>query len=396
MSDPSGSLTIALGRQDGSGSVSIGSTRPVSAARVFAGSTVRETARRLPLLFSVCATAQAAACAAAFEQALGAHANAAARQRRRMLLAAEMIREHLWRLLLDWPQALDRPPATSAMAETMRAYQGLRGLLTADVDPFAPGAEASPVDVRAATEAAAALTRCAVNAVFGTAIDRWRAQIIDHNRLEAWAATAGTPCAALVAVLLDQGLADVGRNTVKTLPAGAAAELGAALAGPEAATFVATPTWQGQPRETTPYARRLREPLVADLAAQYGNGLLPRLAALLVELAHACVALQDRLKDEDWSATRYSVRTTNAGVGIGCAEAARGLLVHRVQVANDRVVSYRILAPTEWNFHPAGVVAAGLAGIAETSGADNEELTRRARLHITAIDPCVAYRLSVS
>jgi len=394
MSDPSGSLTIALGRQDGSDIVSIGSTRPVSAARVFAGSTVRETARRLPLLFSVCATAQAAACAAACEQALGAHANAAAHQRRRMLLAAEMIREHLWRLLLDWPQALGRPPSASAMAETMRAYQGLRGLLTAGVDPFAPGAEASPVDVRAATEAAAALTRCAVNDVFGTAIDRWRAQVIDHNRLEAWAATAGTPCAAMVAVLLDQGLADVGRNTVKTLPAGAAAELGAALAGPEAATFVATPTWQGQPRETTPYARRRREPLVADLAAQYGNGLLPRLVALLVELAQACLSLQDRL--EHRPAPAPPVRTMGADTGVGCAEAARGLLVHRVQVANDRVVSYRILAPTEWNFHPAGVVAAGLAGIAETSGADNEELTRRARLHITAIDPCVAYRLSVS
>jgi hypothetical protein len=394
MSDPSGSLTIALGRQDGSGSVSIGSTRPVSAARVFAGSTVRETARRLPLLFSVCATAQSAACAAACEQALGTHSNAAARQRRRMLLAAEMIREHLWRLLLDWPRALDRPPAAAAMAETMRAYQGLRGLLTARVDPFAPGAEAPPVDVRAATEAAAALTRCAVNAVFGTAIDRWRAQVIDQNRLAAWAAAAGTRAAALVALLLDQGLADLGRNRVEALPAETAAELGAALAGPGAAAFAATPTWQGAARETTPYARRLTEPLVADLAAQHGNGLLPRLAALLVELAHACAALQDRL--EDGPATAQRVPATDDEAGIGCAEAARGLLVHRVEVANDRIVSYRILAPTEWNFHPAGIVAAGLAGIAETSGADNAELTRRARLHITAIDPCVAYRLSVS
>jgi len=394
MSDLSGSLTIALSRQDGSGIVSIDSTRPVGAARVFAGLPVRETARRLPLLFSVCGTAQAAACAAACEQALGTHANAAALQRRRMLLAAEMIREHLWRLFLDWPRALDRPPAASAMAETMRAYQCLRGLLTAGVDPFAPGAETPPVDVGAATEAAAALTRRALNDVFGTAIDRWRAEVIDHNRLEAWAATAGTPCAALVALLLDQGLADLGRNRVKALPAGAAVELAASLAGPDAAAFVAAPTWQGQPRETTPYARRLGEPLIADLAAHYGNGLLPRLAALLVELANACLALQDRL--EDWPATAQRAQATDDEAGVGCAEAARGLLVHRVEVANDRVVSYRILAPTEWNFHPAGVVAAGLAGIAETSGADNAELTRRARLHITAIDPCVAYRLSVS
>jgi len=80
---------------------------------------------------------------------------------------------------------------------------------------------------------------------------------------------------------------------------------------------------------------------------------------------------------------------------VGFAEAARGLLVHRVAIINKRVEHYQILAPTEWNFHPQGVVAQGLTAIAR-SGVEGSELERLARLYITAVDPCVDYQLSVS
>ena len=49
------------------------------------------------------------------------------------------------------------------------------------------------------------------------------------------------------------------------------------------------------------------------------------------------------------------------GVGLGQVQAARGLLVHRVAIRAGRVADYRILAPTEWNFHPQGAAALGLA-----------------------------------
>ncbi len=50
------------------------------------------------------------------------------------------------------------------------------------------------------------------------------------------------------------------------------------------------------------------------------------------------------------------------GSGIGLAETARGLLLHRVQVERGLVTDYRIVAPTEWNFHPGGPLAQGLNG----------------------------------
>ena len=68
------------------------------------------------------------------------------------------------------------------------------------------------------------------------------------------------------------------------------------------------------------------------------------------------------------------------------------LVVHGVVVEGDRVADYRILAPTEWNFHPAGRVAQALAGL---DGSDDNGLRERAGLLIEAVDPCVGYELVV-
>ena len=72
-------------------------------------------------------------------------------------------------------------------------------------------------------------------------------------------------------------------------------------------------------------------------------------------------------------------------------EAARGRLVHRVEMENGTIGSYRILAPTEWNFHPRGVVAESLA----TLRGGRDKVEQQARLLINAIDPCVGYELSL-
>ena len=81
-----------------------------------------------------------------------------------------------------------------------------------------------------------------------------------------------------------------------------------------------------------------------------------------------------------------------ANTGIGQVDAARGRLVHRAIVDGDRVESYQILAPTEWNFHPRGVLANSLAAL---DASDKETLTEQASLLITAIDPCVGYELRI-
>jgi hypothetical protein len=244
MFDLSGSLDIGLRRDGGGLAVSIRSSRPVTAARVFADRPGLEVARQLPSLFSVCATAQALACAIAFEQALGLTASAAIVQRRASLLRAETVKEHLWRLLLDWPQAVGTSPAPAqaAMATAMRAYRAFRGALTQDADPFEPGIALLRFTPVPEIDRARALEEVAAEHVFGMPPARWLQEVRDRDTWAAWAATVNTVVAGLVTTVADAALAGLGRNAVEPLPASAMPDLSAALSGRDADGFVAAPS----------------------------------------------------------------------------------------------------------------------------------------------------------
>ena len=66
---------------------------------------------------------------------------------------------------------------------------------------------------------------------------------------------------------------------------------------------------------------------------------------------------------------------------------ARGLLVHWVALDDrgERVADLRVLAPTDLNFHPQGVLARALSALPPQGAAD------RARVLAVAFDPCVAF-----
>ena len=67
--------------------------------------------------------------------------------------------------------------------------------------------------------------------------------------------------------------------------------------------------------------------------------------------------------------------------------------MHRVACTADGLIgSYRVLAPTEWNFHPGGALVCGL----EAQLAANEAgLRRGVALAVLALDPCVGYEVAV-
>lgn len=390
MTNPAGKLRIRLGP----GSVSIASTRPVRAAGLFVGRGLTETSRLLPAMFSICAAAQAAACAAACEQALGIGTRPAVQARRTRLVAAETLREHLWRILLDWPGYLDEPPDAPAMARVMAGYDAWRAALTAGSDLFTPGSAAVPASVPEDTPGCNAarreLTDLCTKSVFGTAPGVWLGQVSGLSALRQWAGQTDTAAARLLMRVLEAGHGGLGRSRIAALPTLRARDLDHRLAGPASAAdaFVARPTWDQLPRETSPLTRQRSASLVHDLLGHFGNGLLTRLAAQLTEVARILAA--DAAANPKPAPAQEPLRP---GVGLAQVQAARGLLVHRVRLTGDRIADYRILAPTEWNFHPEGVVAAGLAEVWEHAGpADPRPL---ARLFITAVDPCVQFDLQV-
>ncbi len=429
MSDLAGQLDIHLHSTGDAPGAVIRSSRPLTAARIFTGKSLAIVSGQLPLLFSVCGTAQAMACALACEVALGWSPAPSAALARGLLLRAETVKEHLWRLLLDWPKAFARLDAVQAagqlmmgtqerevaMARAMRAFLQLRAALTTTADPFLPGAAGVDPPRDALESACASLVSTAEEQVFGVAPADWLAEIASAADLERWAAQADTAAAVLVRELAKAGLTDLGRCDIATLPSGPDSRLvpdlleglADALTSAVADDFIAAPLSDGQPAETTPFARELnRGGLVTAVAHAHGNGLLPRLAALLAELARDCAVLAAAPLDVPplgpAAAALAPALTAPISVGIGAAPAARGLLVHRVELLRGdmpsatSVLGYRILAPTEWNFHPAGVVATALADVARTEGLSDGERRARARMIVTAVDPCVDYRLSVS
>jgi hypothetical protein len=380
MTNPAGRLCIQLAP----GRVGITSTRPLAAARLLVGRDATQTLRLLPILFSICASAQATAGVTAIEQALGLATDPAVATRRRQLMAAETVREHLWRILLDWPRCVNEPPDTPAMATAMAADGAWRTALVAGSDLFTPGASAGNDAAPNADPARLELAGLTARQVFGLAPDAWLDQVDTLAALETWAGRTQTAAARLVRRVLTAGWAGLGGCAVSALPE--LPDLDRHLAGADPDAFVARPTWDGEPRETSALTRQLDWPLVQDLTGHLGNGLLLRLVAQLAAVARGLTAT-----DTVTGTPRPRPPGLDLGVGLAQVQAARGLLVHRVRLAGEHIAEYRILAPTEWNFHPQGVVAAGLGGLMEQAAPP--ALEPLARLFITAVDPCVDFDL---
>lgn len=368
-----GSIKIAL---DPSQGVTIVSTRPVHASRLLQGKRIDEALRMVPLLFSACGTAQACAAVRACEQAQGIAAMARTERVRDALVRLESMHEHLWRILLDWPTFLGECPQQEGMARMAALQRDGRLALLGGQDPFAPAA-VSAREAALPFELGRAFAALLTQEVFGITPDSWL-ELDSEEMLAAWATggTLGSP--RLIAMVMERGWNDSGRCEVGALPTLESLSLHQAM---QADGFIAKPEWDGACCETS-CLTRTESGLLRTLRARYGNGLLVRLVARLTELARLSVGLLPQQSHTEPG-------TLERGTGVGRATAARGELFHSVRVQGSVVTDYRILAPTEWNFHPRGVLASGLVNL------EGEEIEQQARLLINAIDPCVAYELRV-
>ena len=80
---------------------------------------------------------------------------------------------------------------------------------------------------------------------------------------------------------------------------------------------------------------------------------------------------------------RAGARPVGQNAAIAWVEMARGVLLYRVSVDTEqRVTDIRIVAPTEWNFHPRGCLA-------QHVGALRQDQSHDARLLAMAWDACV-------
>lgn len=149
------------------------------------------------------------------------------------------------------------------------------------------------------------------------------------------------------------------------------------------ADFCQRPQWKGAAAETGARARQ-----GAGVAGTTG-AIAARWLARLAELeqgAHGVASV-------GMPGTASAVPLAPA-VGRALVETARGLLMHEVRLdADGRVADYRIVAPTEWNFHPEGPLHGWLVGC---NAGDEEQLRSLVGRAVLALDPCVRWELEIA
>ncbi len=334
---------------------SIVGSRPVTHAntlvRVLRGQTGPALVRTVGSLFSLCAHAHQRVAALVF--------NAASPCTEPLTVAPlthhrlETVRDHLRCMALDWP------------ARLQLAQPQARRLLALAGSPVMQGAS-EQMTSQQVTQALAQL-HLDLNAT-------------DHLLYPSplpvvggWTGLAERqqpPLAALDVLSLDAQVQNTGLRT-----------LAQAMTDPD---FVQAPIWRGRCAETGAWTR------LRHRASPRRGGLSAwtRLTSRWQEVLD--IAAATPLTD---AADQDALLSSGAmALGEHCAiawcEMARGLLCHWAKLDDQgRVADYRVLAPTEWNFHPKGSLATALAALSTDDVA-------AARCLAAAFDACVACEIA--
>ncbi|WP_239511352.1 hydrogenase maturation factor HoxV/HupK [Burkholderia sp. JP2-270] len=332
---------------------SIDGGRPPLAGLLLRGQPAALAASRLSAVFSLCGRAHAL-CAELAVTAAGAPApDPAGDGARSAALARETVAEHLRRIWLEWPARLSG------------------------------GAP------RALPDAQAAGTREWIERhVLGAPASGWLARWEDDPRacLVAWTERTTTVPASLL--MHCRAVADGLRMLPRALCIDDArlSPIGAAIACDP--RFAQRPQQDGAPAETGVWTR-CGDPRIAA----YDTAWL-RLGARVAELARLVAGGPAAF------ALRSGALALGPGEAVAWCEMARGVLIHWVRLAPGdatRVVDYRVVSPTEWNFHPDGSLAHALARFdTPRGGGGDAALEAAVGALMGAFDPCIAYALETN
>ncbi|WP_036283915.1 nickel-dependent hydrogenase large subunit [Methylocystis sp. ATCC 49242] len=300
-------------------------------------------------LFTLCAASQRIASQAALSAAIAQPITETMQRRWALALHAERIAEHLRAAVLDWPGAGDS-------AERRAFAPAVRAALSAAREAGAPGVDISKIraDLMAAARETGAPTQD-----FEPPSQGWWGRL--WRDASTCAEAAPFPPQADFLSAADAGAVH------RALRA-------------RSRDFLSRPTLPGRAVETGAFARRF-----AQLRRDIGL-FAARLQAQLLDIVDSLDALRSLENSRGLHNRLVAAWSHSPGEGFSLVDSPRGLLFHRIAVGADGgVTSYDILAPTEWNFHPAGPLARLLATL---------DLSRQAqaRLFIARLmalfDPC--------
>ncbi|MCP5038696.1 MAG: hypothetical protein GY945_13975 [Rhodobacteraceae bacterium] len=334
MAEMSGDIHVKLRVQNGRvDRVECVSSRPTNSAWMFIGKPVERVTRSIGAVYSLCGSAQTIAALMAVENALAISVGPEVRAARDLLRLSEMLTQTAMRLCLHWPSVLGLKPEPKLVRDCLATEQAFETYVMGGPDWKTPGAGLPKPDT-AANEVMEGLT----NSIGET-------KALTHA--------------------IRSGLNALGLQSFGALTGGARPEQGAL-----------TRNWTHE--------------AVINARFDHGVGLLARLEASLADLNTIPKKMRAALDDLEGSPATSCIQTT--GEGFARVETARGTLTHQISIKDNKIIAYRIDAPTEANFHSDGPVRQGLL---EADASDISALTQAAQLHILAIDPCVEFHVEV-
>lgn len=345
-------------------SVRIASSRPTHLTRLFIGRPAQEIPALAERLYSLCGLSHAIAATQAVAAARG-EALAVERTAQAIGLLCDHLNETLRSCMTSTVKSGD------AFALDEKAIRPMREILSLTRE----------LTVLAATTPFAS----APNAAIALLIERIRA-VAGELGLSARPEAAPPKKSSWFGRLWKEMESD--RGFAASVPdALAAADDAAILEGlrQNGERFAATPWLAGRTPETGAFPRHWRD---VDLS---GGALPARLQARMIDIAR-CLERLSRAAAGDASEPFGRSAAPALREGFAAVETSRGDLFHWARLtSDDKVTDYAIVAPTEWNFHPAGPFVAALLGARIPRGDAHQSIVRLASL----FDPCVAFRVEV-
>jgi uptake hydrogenase large subunit len=349
--------------------------------RLVIAKTPQQAIELFGLMYALCGHAHQRAAVSAFERALQVRIAPAIEQLRAVAGSVEIIKEHALNLLLRLPSEDTAPPVaqrllTSAQAigkaiDSTALYTFPCRKVTTDTDAY---------------EQALSQLATSLHALLG---DFFSMTTPSPGDIAAWRRDEKCIAARHMQHCAQPGWAGFGKAGTLRLPSTAVEAWAIALNGPNAGTFAAAPHWYGSPCETNAYTRQAAHPLMRATAAAHGNGLYARSLARLLEIRLLYDALPRQLP---FCNELPGSATAAGGAALVQVEASRGRLLHGVDVRYGLIADYRIVAPTQWNFHPQGLLPAALTG---ADARDEQLLQRQIEAWVATLDPCVAFTVMI-
>ena len=314
-------------------------------APVFVGRTPAEATILAKNLFSLCPAAQSLAVQAAGEAALGQGPDPAESRRRALRLLCERYVEMLRASILDWPQAA--APDAESVAVLRETLQALR-----------------------------------IPPVSGEGLFERLAQAADKLGLHNFSQAETLFARQWAEVAADERNWELRHDKADFLRPSDDEMVAEAMIAPK---FSLAPALPGRCAETGACARRAGEDFV--------NSLAGRLAARLKDMAETQDANAALAKGGSAPAELLAARRAGPGRGYAAVDSARGRLYHSLRLDGaGRIADYKIVAPTEWNFHPDGPFVRLLRGGKIGTGA---AARRRVERLAFVFDPCISVGVEI-